>query len=51
MRQFKRYDGPIFETASQSYVIDELDVIFDKVMFEPSKVEKLMEELRDQMNS
>eukprot|EP00347_Sterkiella_histriomuscorum_P018256 403346203 len=51
LRQFKRYDGPIFETASQSYVIDELDVIFDKVMFEPNKVEKLMEELRDQMNS
>eukprot|EP00347_Sterkiella_histriomuscorum_P001041 403373568 len=51
LRQFKRYDGPIFETASQSYVIDELDVIFDQVMFEPSKFDKLMEELKDQMNS
>eukprot|EP00347_Sterkiella_histriomuscorum_P022288 403331014 len=51
LRQFQRYDGPIFETASQSYIINKLDIIFDKAMFESNKVQKLMEELRDLMNS
>lgn len=53
LRQFRRYEGPLFVVHSQDYIVDDIFVTMDRQLFEPSYkdyyLDKLGDDIRDNL--